>query len=103
MDIDTGRVDAVLNSQGHSSIFAMLELLAQLFLRHDLFDAASNNSELVFNWRKRSSHWGKNSNWRQDVFSNGTGGREFNKSSVRSGAVKSKKLGFLKTELPGDL
>jgi hypothetical protein len=60
----------------------VLELLTQHFLRLDFLDAASNNSKLIFNRRKRSSHWGKNSNWRQDVFSNGTGGREFSKSSV---------------------
>jgi hypothetical protein len=98
MDIDTGRVDAVLNSQGHSSIFAMLELLAQLFLRHDLFDAASNNSELVFNWRKRSSHWGKNSNWRQDAFQMAQSAASLaNPAGLRSGGFKHKKPGFLKS------
>ena len=46
MNVDAGRVDAVLDAQRLAGLDAAVELLAQLVLGDDLLDAAADQGEL---------------------------------------------------------
>jgi hypothetical protein len=47
--VDAGRVDAVLDAQRRAGLEAALQLPAQLVLRDDLFDAATDQGQLLGN------------------------------------------------------
>ena len=49
VNVDAGRIDAVLDAQRLAGLDAAFELLAQLRFRHDLLDAAADQCELFVN------------------------------------------------------
>jgi hypothetical protein len=49
MDVDAGRIDAVLDPQRQSGAAAPLQLLRQFLFRNDFLDAAANHGKLIDN------------------------------------------------------
>jgi hypothetical protein len=48
MDVDAGRIDAVLDAQRCAGLEAALELLLELGFRHDLLGTAFDQGKLIF-------------------------------------------------------
>jgi hypothetical protein len=52
VDVDSCRIDSVLNAKRRPCFQALLQLPGQFFFRHDFFDAAADNRKLIFDrWK----------------------------------------------------